>query len=131
MKMFRKRKPTHPAIAAMHERITEAKNKDSRLWAIVSNRSDRLYKTLHLNPSTVEARRHCDGELLSVDVDGETFVLSMDHVCGTPYGGGWVDMIMATCTSDSSLNETTGDGTIFLTSLIGDWHDKLILELEG
>ncbi|MDO8537190.1 MAG: hypothetical protein Q7R94_03010, partial [bacterium] len=69
------------------------------------------------------------GGFLSVEVEGENFTLSVQNVCGVSYGGQWRESIVAICTSNPGLNETTGQGTTLINVLQNEWHDKLLRHL--
>jgi len=68
---------------------------------------------------------------LGIEADGQNFTLVVKHVCGIPYGGEWTKVIMAICSSDDSLNESTGGGTTLINVLPQPWHEAVIRNLRG
>ncbi|OGN01868.1 MAG: hypothetical protein A3B91_04800 [Candidatus Yanofskybacteria bacterium RIFCSPHIGHO2_02_FULL_41_29] len=62
-------------------------------------------------------------------VEGEEFALAVKHVCGAPYGGSWMDSVMAVCLSNPILNTQVGGGTTLISVVPEEWHSKILQHL--
>lgn len=109
----------------IRSKIEAVKKERSALWDKVVSSSKDYMKVLQLKDSDLEYL-----ENLTIDVDGERFVLSAKNVCACPRGAGWQYCLLVVCESNSSLNRQVGSGTTLITTVPDEWHQKIVKHLK-
>lgn len=131
---------------ALKTEITYQKSVKNDLWSKFLIRSDEYMQALDLTDDDLDDLESLverpagisipnlqtmisKENLAKFTVDGMAFALCVRHVCGGPYGGGWLRCLMVAGVDDN-LNEIHGSGTTFITLLPEGWHQKVVNHLK-
>ena len=68
---------------------------------------------------------------LTLTIDDEKFGLSVHDTYGADYERSWEKCIVATCLTNSALNQGIGYGTSLINIVPDEWHKKIIETMQN
>lgn len=128
----------------VQDRIDDTSAADQALWAQVCCASSDYIHALGIDRDDLAALHRTQDRVgglyptvadkgesgfVVVPVGGEQFALTIQNVCGAPYGDSWANLVRAVCVTDADLNVSTGYGTTTITAVPPEWHDGIVREL--
>ncbi len=122
------------------ERAEAGRAHDLDIWETVQRHSAAYVEALDLTEEDVrwlERTGHSKDQLEGAGPFG--VALYVEHVCGAPYGGPWVDLVQAKPRGSrwgggrpgSGRFKHAGGGTSYISVLDEDLHKKLVAALRG
>ncbi len=124
----------------IRDTIQNYKQMESNLWLAVQQHSRDYMHILKLTKSDLEILHRIQRQpkelpndenrsqisFLDLESNSARYILSVEHVCGAPYGAGWETCVMAFCTDKPELNTEAGMGTTHITALTETEHRSLL-----
>ena|SRR3990167_2968450 len=127
----------------VRRKLDEIKAREASIWGAFLSHSRDYMDALRLSLEDLEVlerakergsiypdvAEHGARGFLQVEVEGESFSLTVSHICGLHYGGSWQTLLFSVCLSNPELNESVGGGTTLITVVPEEWHRKILSRL--